>query len=132
MDLLDTPCCAYSADFVEVRRIAERGRDHPAPMPNMNRYTSDSGFPDRGAYRDGLEPFLIGAELLWPSPVFGEAVGDPKINESSPVGIHCIGLSSGSMTPRISVARAGASNKRISIAARAISRHSPPQPPNLV
>jgi hypothetical protein len=75
-----------SDDFAEVRRIAESGTDHPVLMLNMNRYTPESGFPESGAYRDyiaGLGPFLegAGARLLWRFPVFGQAVGDQKIDE---------------------------------------------------
>jgi hypothetical protein len=75
-----------SDDFAVVRQIAEGGNDHPVLMLNMNRYTRDSGFPDGGAYRDyitGLAPFLegAGAKLLWRFPVFGQAVGDQKIDE---------------------------------------------------
>jgi hypothetical protein len=91
MDLFDTPLepsrlQRNSADFAEVRRIAESGRDQAVLMLNMNRYAPHSGFPDRGAYRDyidGLGPFLIGAgaKLLWRFPVLGQAVGDQKIDE---------------------------------------------------
>ena len=91
MELFDPPLepsrlQRNSGDFAEVRRIAESGDDHPVLMLNMNRYARDSGFLDRGAYRDyiaGLGPFLIGAgaKLLWRFPVLGQAVGDQKIDE---------------------------------------------------
>lgn len=91
MELFDTPSepsrlQRNSGDFAEVKRIAESGGDHPVLMLNMNRYTPDFGFPDRGAYReyiDGLGPFLIGtgAKLLWRFAVLGQAVGDQKIDE---------------------------------------------------
>ena len=73
-------------DFAVVRQIAESGNDHPVLMLNMNRYAPDSGFPDSGAYRDyidGLGPFLEGAggRILWRFPVFGQAVGEQKIDE---------------------------------------------------
>ena len=75
-----------SDDFAEVRQIAETGNDGPVLMLNMNRYTPDSGFPDRGAYQEyitGLGPFLegAGARLLWRFPVIGQAVGDQRIDE---------------------------------------------------
>jgi hypothetical protein len=91
MKLFDTPLeparlQRNSDDFAEVRRIAESSNDRPVLMLNMNRYVLDSGFPDRGAYRDyitGLGPFLeaAGAKLLWRFPVLGQAVGDQKIDE---------------------------------------------------
>ena len=91
MELFDTPLepsrlQRNSDDFAEVRRIAESRNDHPVLMLNMNRYTLDSGFPDRGAYLDyitGLGTFLegAGARLLWRFPVLGQAVGDQKIDE---------------------------------------------------
>jgi hypothetical protein len=98
-----------SADYVEVRRIAERGRNHPVLMPNMNRYASVSGFPDCGAYReyiDGLGPFLMGAgkELLWRFRSSAERSATRRSMRSSPVGIRRIGLSSGSTTPQVSAA----------------------------
>jgi hypothetical protein len=50
----------------------------------MNRYAANSGFPNRGTYRDyigGFVPFIegAGAKLLWRFPVLGQAVGDQKI-----------------------------------------------------
>ena len=91
MELFDTPLepsrlQRNSDDFAEVRRIAESVNDHPVLMLNMNRYTPDSGFPDRGTYLDyitGLGTFLegAGARLLWRFPVLGQAVGDQRIDE---------------------------------------------------
>ena len=57
-------------DFAVVRSIAESGSDGPVLMLNMNRYSLDSGFPDRGVYQQyisGLGNFLegAGAKLLW-------------------------------------------------------------------
>ena len=90
-ELFDTPLepprlQRNADDFAVVRQIAESGRDHPVLMLNMNRYTADSGFPDRDAYHEyisGLGPFLegAGAKLLWRFPVFGQAVGDQKVDE---------------------------------------------------
>ena len=73
-------------DFAVVRSIAESGSDGPVLMLNMNRYSLDSGFPDRGVYQQyisGLGNFLegAGAKLLWRFPVLGQAVGDQKIHE---------------------------------------------------
>jgi hypothetical protein len=73
-------------DFDVVRSIAESGSDGPVLMLNMNRYSLESGFPDRGVYQQyisGLGNFLegAGAKLLWRFPVLGQAVGDQKIHE---------------------------------------------------
>jgi hypothetical protein len=91
MNLFDTPLepprlQRNGDDFATVRQIAEGGSDRPVLMLNMNRYKPGAGFPDRGAYRDyitGLGPFLegAGARLLWRFPVFGQAVGDHRIDE---------------------------------------------------
>ena len=82
-------------DFAVVRSIAESGSDGPVLMLNMNRYSLESGFPDRGVYQQyisGLGNFLegAGAKLLWRFPVLGRA--DQAIRRStrsSPVGIRC-------------------------------------------
>jgi hypothetical protein len=73
-------------DFTVVRQIAGSGKDGPVLMLNMNRYRADSGYPDRGTYKeymDGLGKFLegAGAKLLWRFPVHGQAVGDQKVHE---------------------------------------------------
>jgi hypothetical protein len=73
-------------DFAVVRQIAGSGKDGPVLMLNMNRYRADSGYPDRGAYKeymDGLGKFLegAGAKLLWRFPVYGQAVGEQKVHE---------------------------------------------------
>jgi len=91
MSLFDTPLeparlQRNSDDFAAVRLIAESGNDHPVLMLNLNRYTPGAGFPNRGAYHEyitGLGPFLegAGAKLLWRFPVFGQAVGDQRIDE---------------------------------------------------
>lgn len=91
MKLFDMPLEAArlqhnSDDFAVVRQIAESGNNHPVLMLNMNRYTPESGFPDHSAYYDyisTLGPFLegAGARLLRRFPVFGQAVGDQKIDE---------------------------------------------------
>src|SRR5262245_48739069 len=64
----------------------EQERDGPVLMLNMNRYSLESGFPDRGVYQQyisGLGNFLegAGAKLLWRFPVLGQAVGDQRIHE---------------------------------------------------
>jgi hypothetical protein len=73
-------------DFAVVKSIAESGTDGPVLMLNMNRYSLESGFPDRGVYQQyisGLGNFLegAGAKLLWRFPVLGQTVGDQKIHE---------------------------------------------------
>jgi hypothetical protein len=81
MTLFDTPLeppwlQRNEEDFAIVRKIAEGSSDHPVLMLNMNRYAANSGFPNRGPYRDyigGLVPFLkgAGAKLHWRFPVLG-------------------------------------------------------------
>ena len=66
--------------FRKASRIAESGSDGPVLMLNMNRYSLESGFPDRGVYQQyisGLGNSLegAGAKLLWRFPVLGQAVG---------------------------------------------------------
>jgi hypothetical protein len=73
-------------DFSIVRKISESADDGPVLMLNMNRYRAESGYPDGGVYQQyisGLEKFLpgAGAKILWRVPVFGQAVGDQKIDE---------------------------------------------------
>lgn len=73
-------------DFSIAKEISESVNDGPVLMLNMNRYTSDAGFPNGGLYRDyvtGLERFIseAGGEILWRLPVLGQAVGDQKIDE---------------------------------------------------
>ena len=91
MELVDTPLepphlQRNALDFAEIRRIAESGADHPVLMLNMNRYRREVGFPDRGLYAQymaGLRPFLegVGSRILWRFPVFGQAVGDQRVDE---------------------------------------------------
>ena len=92
MKLFDTPLepphlQRNEDDFAFARKVSESGNDYPVLMLNMNRYRADCGFPDRGLYETyikGLGPFLQGAgggRILWRFPVFGQAVGDQKIDE---------------------------------------------------
>ncbi len=69
-----------------MREIAESTDDGPALMLNLSRYTPAAAFPDGDLYQryvSGLEAFLrtVGARILWRLPVFGQVVGDQKINE---------------------------------------------------
>lgn len=69
-----------------IRAIAEGGDDGPVLMLNLNRYTSDAGFPGTGIhqqYISGLEKFLpvVGGRILWRTPVYGQAVGEQRLDE---------------------------------------------------
>jgi hypothetical protein len=69
-----------------IRAIAEGGEDGPVLMLNLNRYRPDAGFPGDGLYHQyitGLEQFLpvVGGRLLWRTPVFGQAVGEQRLDE---------------------------------------------------
>ncbi len=87
MKLFDTPLepprlRRDSDDFAEVRRIAESGNDHPVLMLNMNRYTPDSGFSDRGAcHRPGTVPGGRWRQAAVAVSRPRQAVGDQKIDE---------------------------------------------------
>jgi hypothetical protein len=69
-----------------IRAVAKSGDDRPVTMINLNRYTSEAGFPDGElylAYINGLEAFLpnAGGKILWRTPVLGRVVGDQAIHE---------------------------------------------------
>ena len=69
-----------------IRAVAKCGDDRPVTMINLNRYTSEAGFPDGKlylAYINGLEAFLpnAGGKILWRTPVLGRVVGDQVIHE---------------------------------------------------
>lgn len=69
-----------------IRAVAESGNDRPVTMINLNRYTSEAGFPDGElylAYINGLEGFLpnVGGKILWRTSVFGRVVGDQVLHE---------------------------------------------------
>ncbi len=69
-----------------IRAIAQGGDDRPVLMLNLNRYKPDAGFPGSGLHQEymaGLEAFLpvVGGRILWRMPVYGQAVGEQKIDE---------------------------------------------------
>jgi len=69
-----------------IRGIAGSADDGPVLMLNLNCYRPEAGFPDGDLYHryvSGLETFLltVGAQILWRLPVFGQAVGEQKIDE---------------------------------------------------
>ena len=69
-----------------IEAIANSGEDGPVLMLNLNRYKVGTGFPGTGIHADyitGLEKFLpvVGAKILWRHAVFGQAVGEQKIDE---------------------------------------------------
>ena len=69
-----------------ITAIAESARDRPVLMLNLNRYKPEAGFPDGELYLSyvtGLEAFLpaVGGAMLWRTPVFGQPVGEQKIDE---------------------------------------------------
>lgn len=73
-------------ELAVIRSIAESGADRPVTMINLNRYTSEAGYPDGELYRaymDGLIAFLpnVGAKIIWRTPVFGRVVGDQILHE---------------------------------------------------
>jgi hypothetical protein len=73
-------------EHLVIQTIAQGGDDCPVLMLKLNRYKADAGFPGTGLHQEymaGLETFLpvVGGKLLWRMPVFGQAVGDQKIDE---------------------------------------------------
>ena len=74
------------AEFSIIQKIAASANDGPVLMVNLNGYTSEAGFPDGDLYLQyihGLEAFLkvAGGKILSRLPVFGQMVGDQKIDE---------------------------------------------------
>lgn len=69
-----------------IRAIADSGNDGPLIMLNLNRYATNAGYPDGELYRsymsvlDELLPH-VGGKILWRTPVFGQAVGEQKLDE---------------------------------------------------
>ncbi len=73
-------------ELLAIRAIADGGDDRPVLMLNLNRYKPDAGYPGGGIYQQyisGLEQFLpvVGGQILWRTPVFGQAVGEQKLDE---------------------------------------------------
>lgn len=69
-----------------IRGIAGSADDGAVLMLNLNRYLPDADFPEGDLYRrymSGLETLLraVGARILWRLPVFGQAVGNQRIDE---------------------------------------------------
>ena len=77
---------ANESELEAIRTIAEGGSDTPVLMLNLNRYFPEAGFPDGEIYRgymsvlDALLP-QVGAKILWRTPVFGQPIGEQRIDE---------------------------------------------------
>jgi hypothetical protein len=74
------------AELAAIRAIAKSGNDQPVLMLNLNRYTQEAGFPNGELYRSYmsvLEEFLpvVGGKILWRHPVYGQPVGEQKLDE---------------------------------------------------
>jgi hypothetical protein len=70
-------------EIAAIQAIAESSDDPPVLMININTYTAEAGFPDRGLHHQyivGLERLLekVGATILWRLPVHGQPVGKQK------------------------------------------------------
>ncbi len=69
-----------------IKAIARGGGDKPVLMLNLNRYSTEAGYPDGDTYRaymavlDTLLP-RVGAKVLWRTPVYGQPVGEQSIDE---------------------------------------------------
>jgi hypothetical protein len=73
-------------EFSIIQRIAASADDGPVLMVNLNRYAPKANFPNGDLYLQyvsGLGPFIeaAGGKILGRLPVFGQAVGDQKIDE---------------------------------------------------
>ena len=84
--MLPTKLTRNEDELAIIKTIANSDDDGPVLMLNLNRYTSDAGFPDTGLHQEyitGLEAFLpvVGGKILWRHPVLGQAVGIQKIDE---------------------------------------------------
>jgi hypothetical protein len=69
-----------------MQQIAASAEDHAVLMVNLNRYRPEAGYPNGKLYQEyitGLGPFLLaaGGQLIWRMPVFGQAVGEQKLDE---------------------------------------------------
>ncbi len=69
-----------------IKAIAASGKDEPVLMLNLNRYTKEAGYPHGELYRRYmavLEELLprVGAKVLWRTPVYGQPVGEQRIDE---------------------------------------------------
>jgi len=69
-----------------IRAIADGGSDKPVLMLNLNRYANDAGYPDGPLYRSYMSVLRdllprVGAKILWRTPVYGQPVGDQKLDE---------------------------------------------------
>lgn len=74
------------AELAAIRAIAKSGNDQPVLMLNLNRYAKAAGFPHGELYRSYmsvLEDFLpvVGGKILWRHPVYGQPVGEQKLDE---------------------------------------------------
>jgi hypothetical protein len=73
-------------EVMRIKVIANGPNDPPLLMLNLNRYTREAAFPDGLLYREYmsvLDAFLpiVGGEILWRHPVFGQAVGEQSLHE---------------------------------------------------
>ena len=69
-----------------IMAIADGGNDQPVVMLNLNRYAPDAGYADGDLYRSYMSALgellpHVGGEILWRTPVFGQAVGEQKLDE---------------------------------------------------
>jgi len=69
-----------------IRAIADGGSDKPVLMLNLNRYASDASYPDGPLYRSYMSVLSdllprVGGKILWRTPVYGQPVGDQKLDE---------------------------------------------------
>jgi hypothetical protein len=73
-------------EIARIRAIAESSNDRPVLMLNLNRYTSDAGYPDGDTYTELMAIVTrvasdVGGRILWRTPVHGHVVGNADFDE---------------------------------------------------
>jgi len=83
------PAMPFPRDKQELQAIgavADSGNDKPVLMLNLNRYARDAGYPHGQLYRSYMSVLAdllprVGGKILWRMPVYGQPVGEQKIDE---------------------------------------------------
>jgi hypothetical protein len=74
------------AELAIIRTIAASHGDAAVVMMNLNLYTPEAGYADGVLYRQYMAQLRallgqVGARILWQIPVYGQVVGDGRIDE---------------------------------------------------
>lgn len=68
-------------DYDIIEQISKGDDDGPVLMINLNKYNSNSGFPNGKPYKEYMQALNIllkqvGGKILWQTPVFGQPIGN--------------------------------------------------------